>query len=57
MDRQNFISDTLTRVYIEGFNVDIDLVIALLVFALREIAIEGLGGNPIKVYKGRSSPA
>lgn len=55
MDRQNFISDTLTKVHTEGFNGDADSVIALLVFALGELAIEGLRGNPIEVYKGRAS--
>ena len=55
LDRQNFISDTLTRVHSEGFDGDTDSVIALLVFALGELAIEGSDGNPIEVYKGRSS--
>jgi hypothetical protein len=55
MDRQNFISDTLTRVHTEGFNGDTDSVIALLVFALGELAIEGSRGNPIEVHKGRPS--
>jgi hypothetical protein len=39
MDRQNFISDTLTKVHTEGFNGDPDSVIALLIFALGEVAI------------------
>ena len=55
MDRQNFISDTLTKVHTEGFNGDPDSVIALLIFALGEVAIEGSRGNPIEVYKGRPS--
>ena len=55
MDRQNFISDTLTKVHTEGFNGDTDSVIALLVFALGELAIEGSRGNPIEVYKDRAS--
>jgi hypothetical protein len=55
MDRQNFISDTLTRVQSEGFNGDADSVIALLVFALGELAIEGSRGSPIDVHKGRPS--
>jgi hypothetical protein len=55
MDRQNFISDTLTKVHTEGFNGDIDSVIALLVFALGELAVEGYRGTPIEVYKGRPS--
>jgi hypothetical protein len=55
MDRQYFISDTLTRVHAEGFNGDTDSVIALLVFALGELAIEGSCGNPIEVHEGRPS--
>ncbi|KAG9232702.1 hypothetical protein BJ875DRAFT_513889 [Amylocarpus encephaloides] len=55
MDRQNFTSDTLTRVHTEGFNGDTDSVIALLVFALGELAIEGSRGNPIEVHQGRPS--
>jgi hypothetical protein len=55
MDRQNFISDTLTKVHTEGFDGDPDSVIALLVFALGEVALEGSRGNPIEVFKGRPS--
>jgi hypothetical protein len=55
MDRQGFISDTLTKVCTEGFNSDPDSVIALLVFALGELATEGMRGYPIEVYKGRPS--
>jgi len=55
MDRQNFISDTLSKVYTEGFGGDLDSVIALLVFALGELAIEGSRGDPIEVYKGHPS--
>ncbi|KAN0103432.1 hypothetical protein V8E51_011745 [Hyaloscypha variabilis] len=55
MDRQNFTSDTLPRVHAEGFNGDTDSVIALLVFALGEVAIEGSRGNPIEVHQGRPS--
>jgi hypothetical protein len=55
MDRQDFISDTLTKVHTEGFGGDPDSVIALLVFALGELAIEGSRGDPIEVYKGRPS--
>jgi hypothetical protein len=55
INRQNFISNTLIRVHIKGFNSDIDLVIALLVFALRELVIEGSRENSIKVHEGRLS--
>jgi hypothetical protein len=55
MDRQNFISDTMVRVHSEGFDGDTDSIIALLVFALGELAIEGSRGHPIEVYNGRPS--
>jgi hypothetical protein len=55
LDRQIFTSDTLTKVHTEGFDGDTDSVIALLVFALGELAIEGSRGNPIEVYQGRPS--
>ncbi len=56
MDRQNFMSDTLTRVQSEGFDGDSESVIALLVFALGEVAIDGSRGKPIEQDKnGRYS--
>lgn len=55
MDRQTFMQDTLSKVSVEGFNGDNDSVIALLVFALGELAIEGTRGKPIDEYKGRPS--
>lgn len=55
MDRQNFISDTLMKVNSEGFNGDTDSVIALLVFALGEVAMEGSRGNPIDIHRNRPS--
>jgi hypothetical protein len=55
MDRQNFLSDTLSRVQSEGFGADTDSVLALLVFALGELAIEGSCGHPIKGHEGRAS--
>ncbi|CZR50703.1 related to acetate regulatory DNA binding protein FacB [Phialocephala subalpina] len=55
MDRQNFISDTLIKVYTEGFDGDPDSVIALLIFALGDLAIEGSRGQPISEGDGRSS--
>ncbi len=55
MDRQNFISDTLAKVHSEGFNGDADSVIALLVFALGELALQGIRGNPVEVFNGRPS--
>jgi len=55
LDRQNFLSDTLGRVLAEGFDGDSDSVLALLVLALGELAIEGARGDPIEVYNGRQS--
>ncbi|KUJ22379.1 uncharacterized protein LY89DRAFT_575731 [Mollisia scopiformis] len=55
MDRQNFISDTLSKVYTEGFDGDPDSVIALLIFALGELALEGSRGPPISEDGARSS--
>ncbi|KAG9237094.1 hypothetical protein BJ875DRAFT_178961 [Amylocarpus encephaloides] len=55
MDRQNFLSDTLVKVQTEGFDGDKDSVIALLVFALGELALEGLHGLPIESNKRRMS--
>ena len=55
MDRQIFVFDTLFKVDSEGFNGDTDSVIALLVFSLGEVAIDGSRGQPISVYKGRPS--
>ncbi|RDW84967.1 hypothetical protein BP6252_02557 [Coleophoma cylindrospora] len=55
MDRQSFISEILTRVSTEGFHGDPDSVIALLVFALGEMALESSQGNPLDPHQGRSS--
>ncbi|KIM92729.1 hypothetical protein OIDMADRAFT_173807 [Oidiodendron maius Zn] len=55
MDRQDFISNTLKKVHAEGFGGDQASVIALIVFALGELAKEGSRGDPIDVYKGRPS--
>ncbi len=55
MNQQDFISNSLARVQSEGFNSEIDSVIALLVFALGELATEGSHGRPIDVYRGRPS--
>ena len=55
MDRQNFISDTLTRVHSEGFDGGTDSILALLVFALGELAIECFRRTPIEIHKGRPS--
>lgn len=55
MDRQNFLSDTLVRVYSEGFDGDVESVTALLIFALGEVAIEGSQGDSIHECNGRPS--
>jgi hypothetical protein len=55
MDRQNFLSDTMTKVHTEGFNGDVDSVIALLIFALGAVASDGARGDPIEIYRGRPS--
>lgn len=55
MDRQNFLSDTMGKVHSEGFNGDTDSVIALLVFALGELAQQGLEGDSVEIHDGRPS--
>ncbi|KAJ5032444.1 uncharacterized protein L3040_009049 [Drepanopeziza brunnea f. sp. 'multigermtubi'] len=55
MDRRTFESDTLAKVCSEGFNGDVDSVIALMVFCLGEVAIESLTGNPIAEVNGLKS--
>jgi hypothetical protein len=55
MDRQNFMSDTLAMVQTEGFDEETQSVLALLVFALGELAIEGATGIPIARHNGRDS--
>ena len=47
---------TLERVTSQGFaEGDLDAVLALLVFALGELASEGTFGQPVSVYEGVSS--
>lgn len=56
MDRQYFMQNTLVKVHSEGFEGDNDSVIALLVFALGEMAIEGAKGKPVNISpRGRPS--
>lgn len=55
MDRRTFESDTLAKVCSEGFDGDVDSVIALMIFCLGEVAIEGLTGNPVGEFKGLPS--
>jgi hypothetical protein len=55
MDRQSFIFGSISKLHTEGFDDYEDSIIALLVFALGEVAIEGSLGDPIDVHKGRPS--
>lgn len=55
LDRESFFSEILLTVQSDGFNADADSVIALLVFALGQMAHEGSQGQPIETYDGRSS--
>ena len=55
MDRQSFMADTLTMVQSEGFDGESESVLALLVFALGQLAIEGATGDPIGANDGRPS--
>ncbi|KAM3074992.1 hypothetical protein ACMFMG_007545 [Clarireedia jacksonii] len=55
LDRQSFFSDNLNKVYTEGFDGDVDSVLALLVFALGELALESSHGAPIATHNGRPS--
>lgn len=55
MDRQTFLSDTLVKVMSEGFDGDMESVIALLIFALGEVALEGSCGSPVDIYQARPS--
>jgi hypothetical protein len=55
MDRQNFVSNTLAKVHTEGFKSDVDSVIALLIFALGEMAIDGSRGRLAEVHGGHQS--
>ncbi|KAG4442313.1 hypothetical protein IFR05_002237 [Cadophora sp. M221] len=55
MDRRTFESDTLVKVCSEGFDGDVDSVIALMIFCLGDVALEGQTGDPIGEYKGLPS--
>jgi hypothetical protein len=51
-----FVSATLERLASHGFaEGDVDAVLALLVFALGELASEGMSGQPLSIYDGISS--
>ncbi|KAK4181172.1 hypothetical protein QBC36DRAFT_342248 [Triangularia setosa] len=55
LDRQSFMQETLPSLFRSGFNNSISSTIALLVFALGEVSLEGRDGAPVHVYNGRAS--
>ena len=55
LNRQSFMSDTLPALFNNGFSLNMQSTIAFLVFALGEVAIEGVEGLPLHVYNGRAS--
>lgn len=55
MDRSTFLTETLPKVRSEGFNGDSPSVLALLVFALGEMAQESSLGRPIGNLASQSS--
>ncbi|CAL3964274.1 unnamed protein product [Diplocarpon coronariae] len=55
MDRRTFESDTLAKVSSEGFDDDVDSVIALMVFCLGEVALQSMTGTPIAEVNGLKS--
>lgn len=53
LDRESFMNDVVTRVMRDGYgDGDTATVLALLVFALGQVAIEGVIGRPINVLNG-----
>ncbi|CAG8950477.1 hypothetical protein HYFRA_00006973 [Hymenoscyphus fraxineus] len=55
MDRVIFVTDILSQVQSEGFGSDTVSVLALLVFALGDLASNAIHGPPIDTYRGRGS--
>lgn len=55
VDRQVFNSEIMPSLVRDGFNESMASTIALLVFALGELAISASQGIPIRVYNGRPS--
>ncbi|KAK4195763.1 hypothetical protein QBC40DRAFT_15984 [Triangularia verruculosa] len=55
LDRQSFMQETLPTLFRSGFSNSISSTIALLVFALGEVSLEGREGAPVHVYNGRAS--
>lgn len=55
VDREIFMSTTLPAIFNDGFDEGIMSTLAHLVFALGEVALAGLKGNPLAIYNGRPS--
>jgi hypothetical protein len=55
MDRQDFMQNTLSKIYLEGFGNDNDSIIALLIFALGDLAIGTTRGESVDIGNGRPS--
>ncbi|KAL1871061.1 hypothetical protein VTK73DRAFT_2257 [Phialemonium thermophilum] len=55
LDRQSFQSETMALVFNNGFDEEMASTLALLVFALGEVAIAGTRGIPVHVFNGRPS--
>lgn len=55
LDRQSFMTTTLPVLFNNGLSLNMESTIALLVFALGEVAIAGSDGPPVHVYNGRAS--
>ncbi|KAK9417191.1 hypothetical protein SUNI508_08995 [Seiridium unicorne] len=55
IDRHSFRTQILPLVSAHGFDNTIDSTLALLVLCLGEVAIAGIGGDPLVVFRGRPS--
>ncbi|KXJ92458.1 hypothetical protein Micbo1qcDRAFT_162745 [Microdochium bolleyi] len=55
VDRQYFVSSILPMVLRHGYDHGATSTLALLIFALGEVAIAGAQGTPLQTHKGRSS--
>lgn len=55
LDQQSFVSEIMGTVFNEGFSERIESTIALLIYALGEVAIGGSQGVPVHMFNGRAS--
>ncbi|PQE27495.1 hypothetical protein CJF31_00009123 [Rutstroemia sp. NJR-2017a BVV2] len=55
LDRQNFFSENLNKVYTEGFDRDKESIIVLLVFVLGELVLKSSYGAPIETSSSQPS--